>query len=129
MRIDHIALWTKQLEALREFYVTYFEATANTKYVNEKTGFQSYFVSFSEGGRIEIMQRPTVSVREQQEAEYPTGIAHFAMSVGSQQRVIDLTRRLKEDGYVILSEPRTTGDGYFESVVQDPDGNSIEVTI
>ena len=125
MKIEHVALWTNQLELLKDFYTTYFEEKAGSKYVNEKKGFTSYFISFTTGARLEIMHRsgiPTV------EAGQHMGLIHFAFSTGSKEKVDRLTERLRKDRYEIASEPRTTGDGYYESVVLDPDGNFVEIT-
>lgn len=128
MRIEHIAICTKDIEKLKSFYTEYFGATSNNKYVNIKKQFQSYFLSFDSGCRIEIMQMPDVVSKKKCEVKL-IGLAHFAVSVGSKGRVIALTNRIKQGGHKVLSEPRTTGDGYFESVVCDPDGNSVEITI
>ncbi|NLJ88518.1 MAG: glyoxalase/bleomycin resistance/extradiol dioxygenase family protein [Epulopiscium sp.] len=128
MRVEHIAIWTDNLERLKEFYITYFGAKSNQKYRNDSKKFESYFLSFSEGCRIEIMQRPNLLKVNKSEDDY-IGLAHLAISVGSKSEVISLTERLRKDGYKVLSEPRTTGDGYFESVIADPDGNKIEITI
>jgi lactoylglutathione lyase len=91
--------------------------------------FESYFLSFSEGCRIEIMQKPSVQDKYEDESKNYKGLTHLAISVGSEAKVLSLTNRLREDGYNILSEPRVTGDGYFESVIGDPDGNRIEITV
>lgn len=126
MRIEHLALWASDLERLKNFYVSYFEAVAGERYHNPKKQFHSYFLSFSGGSRLEIMTRTDIIV------SYPKpslGLAHFAISVGSKERVDALTERLRNDGYTIKGEPRTTGDGYYESVVLDPDGNEVEITV
>lgn len=126
MRIEHVALWTPDLERSRTFYETYFGAAANDKYINSSKGFASYFLTFEDGARLELMQMPDiVGLPEQQHM----GWIHIAISVGNKQAVNDLTERLRTDGYTIASEPRTTGDGYYESVVLDPDGNRIEITL
>jgi lactoylglutathione lyase len=125
MKIEHIALWTPDLEQSRVFYETYFGVTASKKYRNIKTQFESYFLTFEDGARLEIMQRPDIHQRIEQPA---LGWHHLAMSVGSQKAVNTLTERLRKAGYTIASEPRTTGDGYYESVVLDPDGNAVEIT-
>ncbi len=125
MKIEHIALWTNQLEFLKDFYATYFEGKAGSKYVNEKKGFTSYFISFTTGARLEIMHK--VSIPAVAPCEH-TGLIHFAFSTGSKEKVETLTEQLRKDGYEIASEPRTTGDGYYESVVLDPDGNFVEIT-
>lgn len=129
MKIEHIAIWTNELEKLREFYTTYFNGIANKKYDNKTKKFQSYFLSFDEGCRLEIMQMPSIPDNLNNVFEQFTGLIHFAISVGDKQKVEFLTERLRSDGYTILSEPRTTGDGYYESVFLDPDGNRIELTI
>lgn len=127
MRIEHIAIWVSDLEVSRAFYEQYFHAVSNQKYHNPKTGFSSYFLSFGESPRLEIMTRPDMELQKSDAAVL--GYAHMAFSVGSKQEVLSLTERLRRDGYMIASEPRTTGDGYFESIVKDPDGNLVEITI
>ena len=127
MRIEHIAIWTQQLEALKTFYETYFAARANKKYTNPKTGFESYFLTFDSGSRMEIMQRP--DIEGPQGAEQKVGYAHLAFSVESREEVDRLTQRLAEDGYQVVGHPRTTGDGYYESLILDPDGNRMEITV
>lgn len=129
MQIEHVAVWTKNLEALREFYVQYFGARAGSKYVNPKRGFESYFLQFESGGRIEIMSLPTLDQTKGDHKNPGVGYAHIAFCVGSKERVEQLTARLQEAGFKVLSDPRTTGDGYYESVILDPDGNQIEITI
>ncbi len=126
MHIEHIALWTTDLDRMRQFYETYFGATANTRYTNPKKQFQSYFLKFSSGARLEIMQRTDISTPMPKEL---LGYAHFAMAVGSVAAVDALTAKLDAAGYACISGPRTTGDGYYESVVLDPDGNRIEITV
>ncbi|WP_420631897.1 VOC family protein [Candidatus Leptofilum sp.] len=127
MRIEHIAIWTQQLETLRIFYEKFFNGRSSSRYTNPKTGFTSYFLSFESGARLELMQRPdiisAVSPAEQM------GLAHFAVSLGSEPAVDTLTKQLHEAGYQIVSQPRTTGDGYYESVALDPDGNRLELTV
>ena len=126
MRIEHVALWTHDLERSRVFYETYFSATSNTKYRNESKQFESYFLTFDSGARLELMQMPDIADAT---GEQTIGWVHIAMSTGSQEAVDQLTERLRADGYTIVGEPRTTGDGYYESVVLDPDGNRIEITV
>lgn len=126
MKIEHVALWVQDLERSRVFYETYFGAVSNKKYRNARTQFESYFLTFDDGARLEIMQRPDIHQRIEQPV---LGWHHLAMSVGSQEAVDILTEQLRRAGYPIASEPRTTGDGYYESVVLDPDGNAIEITI
>ncbi len=127
MRISHIAVWTQDIERLKEFYERHFGAKAGPRYVNPGRRFESYFLSFESGARLEIMQMPSVSRR--QDIGVPSqGYAHLAVSVGSEAEVDRLTDRLRAGGCEILSNPRRTGDGYYESVVADPDGNPIEIT-
>ena len=128
--LEHMAIWVKDIERMRSFYETYFGAEANRKYVNEKKQFQSYFLTFSSGARLELMQRMDIqsSKGEEPEQEF-LGYAHLAMSVGSKEAVDELTHRLMQDGYQRLDGPRYTGDGYYESVILDVEGNRIEITI
>lgn len=129
MHIEHIAIWTHDLERLKTFYTTYFQATAGNKYHNPRTEFESYFMSFAAGARLEIMQMPGVPLSTNDVDAQFTGYIHLALSVGLRERVDELTARLRADGYRVLDGPRTTGDGYYESVVLDPDGNRIEITV
>jgi len=129
MRIDHVALWTRDIERLRAFYETHFGAVAGPRYVNAATQFESYFLKFESGARLEIMSKPTVHPRAASTAAERAGYAHLAMALGSRERVLEMTARLAAAGYAVLDGPRVTGDGYFESVVQDPDGNRIELTV
>ncbi len=127
MKIEHVAIWTQELETLRAFYEKFFNGRSSSRYVNPTTGFTSYFLSFASGARLELMQRPDTTG-----ADSPTGqlgLAHFAISLGSETAVDTLTNQLHEAGYHIVSQPRTTGDGYYESVVLDPDGNRLELTV
>jgi lactoylglutathione lyase len=128
IKIEHLAIWTQNLEQLKDFYVTYFGAQANDKYTNPATGFQSYFLSFASGARLELMSRPTVK-SSPSVPEYALGLTHLAFSVGSKEHVDGLTAELREAGYKVIGEPRTTGDGYYESLIADPDGNLVEITI
>ncbi len=128
MRIEHIALWTHDLERSREFYTGFFGGTAGKKYHNMKTGFQSYFISFETGSRLELMTAPDVTDAARG-TDRLTGYAHLAFSVGTETAVSSLTEALRTEGYVVISEPRTTGDGYYESCVLDPDGNPVEITL
>jgi|SRR6516225_2968526 lactoylglutathione lyase len=129
MRIEHLAIWVDDLEGMRNFYTTYFDFRSNEKYTNEKKGFSSYFLSAGEGKtRIELMTRKDI-IHEPTKRGYTKGMAHMAISVGSKEAVDQLTERLRADKYIIEGEPRTTGDGYYESVVQDPEGNLIEITV
>ena len=128
MRIEHVAVWTRRLEQLKEFYETYFGAEASDKYVNPETRFESYFLSFSSGARLELMRSPQVADLPDSLEVQPAGYAHLAFSVGSQEQVERLTASLSAAGHRVASDPRFTGDGYFESVVLDPDGNRVEIT-
>lgn len=127
MRIEHLALWTLDLEQLRDFYMSYFDAVSNEKYVNTKTGLETYFLSFGSGARIEIMIRPEVSASGDDEIRRIRGLAHFAFDLEHRDSVDDLTERLARDGHKVIGKPRVTGDGYYESVVLDPDGNIVEL--
>lgn len=126
MHIEHVALWVADLERSRAFYESYFGGLAGARYVNPRTGFASYFVTFDGSARLELMQRSDVTGVTSTEH---IGWAHIAFSVGSREAVDALTERLRADGYTILSGPRTTGDGCYESVVLDPDGARVEITI
>lgn len=127
-RIEHAALWTTDLERSLSFYETYFGGVPGERYHNSEKKFTSYFLEFESGARLELMHHPDL-VSIQHELEYVTGYAHLAISVGSESAVNKLTRRLQNDGYRVVGEPRRTGDGYFESVVLDPDGNRVEITV
>ena len=129
MKIEHLAIWTHELEALKSFYMKYFNAKVGKKYRNEKKKFESYFLSFEDGCRLEIMQMPLIPENKNNILNQYIGLIHFAVSVGSETKVITLTEELKKDGYKVISEPRTTGDGYFESIILDPDGNRFEITL
>lgn len=117
MKIEHIAIYVKNLEASKLFYEKYFNAKSNEKYRNPKTQFESYFLSFSEGARLEIMTLPTVSSVSNSISLNLVGLAHFSISVGSKENVLTLTETLRNDAYIISGEPRTTGAGYFDSVI------------
>lgn len=127
MRIEHIAMYVNNLEAAREFFVKYLNGASNDGYRNPNTGFRSYFISFEDGARLELMNKPTMD-----DFEKPlnrTGYAHIAFSVGGKEAVDELTARLKQDGYTVVSGPRTTGDGYYESCIITIEGNQIEITV
>ena len=127
MKIEHIAIYVTDLEKARTFFMKYFGAKSNNGYHNPKTNFRSYFLSFDDGVRLEIMNQPEMSNLPKNLAR--TGYAHIAFSVGSKEKVDSLTSELKADGYKIISGPRTTGDGYYESCVVVIEGNQIEITI
>ncbi|HEY5953354.1 MAG TPA: VOC family protein [Terrimicrobiaceae bacterium] len=128
MKLEHVAIYTRDLEALRAFYMRYFQATSNDLYVNPRKGFRSYFLSFADGARLELMQMDSVPVSLNDPIAQATGIIHIAFSLGSRSAVDDMTERLRHDGFRILDGPRQTGDGYYECAFLDPDGNRIEIT-
>lgn len=127
MKIEHIAMYVQDLKKTRDFFVKYFAAKSNAMYHNPNTDFKSYFLSFDDGARLEIMQKP--GVEAQTENQMRTGFIHMAISVGSKEQVDKLTETLKQDGYMVTSGPRTTGDGYYESCVVAVEGNLIEITV
>lgn len=127
MRIEHIAMYVNDLEATRAFFMKYFHAVSNEIYHNKKTDFRSYFLSFDDGARLEIMTKPQMA--DDEKALNRTGFIHIAFSLGSKESVDELTERLKNDGYEVVSGPRTTGDGYYESCVVGIEGNQIEITV
>ena len=127
MKIEHIALYVEDLEGARNFFIKYLGAKANNGYHNPRTNFRSYFLSFGDGARLEIMQRPEM-VNLPKEATR-TGYAHIAFSVESREKVDALTAELKADGYDVVSGPRITGDGYYESSIVAMEGNQIEITV
>ena len=129
MKIEHIALWASAIEKLREFYVKYFGLKSNEKYSNKIKGLSSYFLSFESGARLEIMQMPGVKGSGRDPIKQYVGFEHLAISVGSKDKVDLLTSRLENDGYKILGGPRTTGDGYYESIILDTENNRIEITV
>lgn len=126
IKIEHIAMYVNDLEGAKEFFEKYFNAKSNEKYNNIKTGFQSYFLSFDGGARLEIMSKP--NVEEDNKALIKTGYSHLAFSVGSRENVDNLTAQLKSDGFSVISGPRETGDGYYESCVLGFENNQIEIT-
>jgi len=127
MRISHIAVYVHDLERTKAFCETYFGGKAKQQYHNPRTGLRTYFLAFEGGGRLEIMSKPGVPSIENREEH--VGYTHLAFSVGDKETVDNLTNSLREDGYTVFSEPRMTGDGYYESCVSDPDGNRIEIVI
>ena len=127
MIIDHIAMYVNDLEAARDFFVSYLNGKPNNGYHNSNTGFRSYFISFDDGARLELMNKP-----EMQDVEKPlnrTGYIHIAFSVGSKAKVDELTEKLRSAGFKVVSGPRTTGDGYYESCIVGIEDNQIEITI
>lgn len=127
MKIEHIALYVEDLEGARNFFIKYLGAKANDGYHNPRTNFRSYFLSFEDGARLEIMQRPEMVDLPKETAR--TGYAHIAFSVGSREKVDALTAELKADGYDVVSGPRITGDGYYESCIVAMEGNQVEITV
>jgi len=128
MHIEHIAIWTNRLERMREFYEMYFQARAGSKYQNPAKHYESYFLSFSSGARIELMTRPGIADFNDKNGEPFIGYSHLSFACESEDGVDELTDHLQNDGYRVVDGPRHTGDGYYESVVLDPDGNRIEIT-
>ena len=125
MKIEHIAIWVNDLESMKEFYETYFNGQSNEKYHNKSKEFESYFIQFGSGARIEIMRKKGVDKEVQANS---IGWTHIAFSLGGRDKVDDLTLRLEKDGYQVVGKPRVTGDGYYESVIADPEGNQVELT-
>ena len=126
MRIEHVAMYVNDLEAARNFFVTHLGGKSNDGYHNPRTGFSSYFITFDDGARLELMNKPVMD-----DLEKPlnrTGYAHIAFSVGSKENVDELTEKLRVAGYEVVSGPRTTGDGYYESCIVAIEGNQIEIT-
>jgi lactoylglutathione lyase len=129
MTLEHVAIWTNDLEVLREYYTKYFGGLANDKYRNAKTNFESYFLSFESGARLELMTRPSIpSNTNDTVTEQHLGIIHLAFGVASIEEVDKKAQELQNDGFKILSGPRKTGDGYYEFETLDPDKNRVEVT-
>ena len=127
IRIDHTALYVNDLEGAKEFFIRYFDATSNEMYHNPRTGFRSYFLTFGDGARLEIMNKP--QLRDDEKHVNRTGYIHLSFSVGSKEGVDALSARLNADGYAVIDGPRTTGDGYYECCVMGFEGNLIEITI
>lgn len=127
MEIEHVAIYVNNLEKAKTFFCDYFGAKANEGYHNKATDFQSYFLTFDNGCRLEIMHHPQIENGEKTLRR--SGYAHLAFRVGSKEAVDMLTHRLQADGYSVISGPRTTGDGYYESCILDLEGNQIELTV
>ena len=127
MKIEHVAIWVEDIERMRKFYLTYFDVVCGDKYVNPKKNYTSYFLSFaSEATRIELMHRPDIFEANPNRG-LTKGLTHLSITIGSRDAVNVLTERLRADGYTIAGEPRTSGDGYYESIVLDPENNYIEL--
>ena len=127
MTIEHIAMYVNDLEKARDFFVKYLDGKSNDGYHNKTTDFRSYFISFDDGARLEIMNKP--GLIDDEKSINRTGYIHIAFSLGSKEKVDELTAGLKEDGYEVVSGPRTTGDGYYESCIVGIEGNQIELTV
>ncbi len=128
MRIHHFAIWCDDIELIRAFYIKYFGCESNEMYHNPTKNFTSYFLSFSEGSsKIELMNRPDIT-EEPQRRGFAKGMAHFDIEVDDKLKVDSLTEELRKDGYIIASEPRRTGDGYYEVGILDPEGNYVEIS-
>ena len=127
MKIDHLAIWTYNLEGLRNFYMHYFDASSNDVYHNHSREFRSYFLSFGGDCRLEIMEMPNIPKSKDNPLKQFTGIIHFAIKVGTKKKVDEITEMLRKDGFKVLGEPRNTGDGFYESIFLDPDGNRVEI--
>lgn len=123
-----MAIWTRDLEKMKDFYLEFFALSPGEKYYNPTKQFSSYFLSFDNGPRIELMHRPDIAESLAGDDQL-IGLAHFAISVGSREAVDSLTEKIRNKGHRVLGEPRTTGDGYYESIISDPEGNWIEITI
>ena len=127
MKIEHFAMYVIDLEAVRDFFMRYFHAKSNDMYHNKKSDFKSYFLSFEDGSKLEIMTRPGLA--DEPKNPLQCGFIHLAMSVGSKEKVDELTETLQKDGFELVSGPRTTGDGCYESCFYGPENNLIEITI
>lgn len=127
MKIAHVAIWVNDLEKMKDFYSLYFNGTARTNYHNPIKNFESSFISFESGISMELMRRTNLDLPFMPK-EMSTGFHHLAFSTGSREQVDQLTSLLESEGYEIKSKPRITGDGYYESVISDPEGNTIEIT-
>ena len=126
MKIEHVAMYVNDLEAARDFFVKYLGGTSNSGYHNKNTDFRSYFITFDDGARLELMNKPELN--DAPKTVNRTGYIHIAFSVGSKARVDELTEILQQAGYEVHSGPRTTGDGYYESCIVGIEGNQIEIT-
>lgn len=127
MKIEHIALYVQDLEGAKDFFMRFFAAVPSALYLNQKTSFKSYFLSFEDGARLEIMTRDDLSVRPVSDRQ--TGFIHLCFALGSKEAVDAKTEEFLKAGFAVLSGPRTTGDGYYESVIEGFEGNLIEITV
>lgn len=132
MKLEHMAIWTHQLEELKDFYIRYFSGVSNDKYISDKGFkgcFESYFLSFDTGARLELMKLPSIPQGDNINGFESTGLTHIAFSVETPEELDNLYTLLKNDGNPIAGEPRMTGDGYYEACILDPDGNRVEITV
>jgi len=132
MILEHVAIWTNQLEKMKDFYVKYFKAVTNDKYASDKefnAHFESYFLSFDSTARLEIMQMSTIPQGDNANGHESSGLTHIALSAEKCSEVDEIAAMLKNDGYKLVGEPHFTGDGYYEACVLDPDGNRVEITV
>lgn len=127
MIIEHVAIWTNRLEEMRDFYVRFFEGVSNEKYINRERGYQSYFISFSTGARLELMQMEGIPENRNDTIAQHLGIIHLAFGVDTIEQVESKAEQLRKAGFRILKGPRRTGDGYYEFEALDPDNNRFEV--
>jgi lactoylglutathione lyase len=129
LALEHVAIWTNQLEKLKDYYVTYFGGKPNEKYFNPVKKFESYFLTFKSGARLELMQMPGIPENLNDTlGKQHQGIIHLAFGVATKQEVDDKAKELQAAGFSILNGPRKTGDGYYEFETLDPDNNRLEVT-
>ena len=126
MNISHIALWVKDLEKIKNFYCEYFKVRVSALYHNKDTEFKSYFLTFESGAKLELMFNPNICIKQDKNC---LGYGHIAIGLGSKEQVDIFTEKLKNDGFAVISMPRFTGDGFYESVILDPEGNKIELTV
>jgi lactoylglutathione lyase len=131
MKIEHVAIWAEDIDKVCEFYRKYFGGVVQPLYHNPAKQFTSRFITFDDGARLEIMHRPDINIETAEMSQHPEhiGFAHVSFSVGSKEKVDQLTQQMSDDGITIVGQPRTTGDGYYESVVLDPESNRIEITV
>ena len=129
MKIEHVAIWVNDIDKVCEFYRKYFGGTIHPVYHNPAKQFTSRFITFESGTRLEVMHRPNITPMFHVEHSEHLGFAHLCFSVGSKEDVDRLTRQMSKEGIQVVGQPRTTGDGYYESVVLDPEGNRVEITI